>query len=113
MSETPAHSGIIKTADRVRDIRYAVRDVVQRAKELEAKGREMFYLNIGDPNIFDFETPPHVRQAAAQAIEKNFNGYGASDGVPEALEAIRAEAARKGITSIQHAAQCFYACFSM
>ena len=103
MAKNVARSGPIRPADRVRDIRYAVRDVVQLATELEATGREMFYLNIGDPNIFDFETPPHIRGAAARAIENNMNGYGASDGVEEALVAIRAEAEGKGIRSVRHA----------
>ena len=92
----------IRAAARVRDIRYAVRDVVQLAKEIEATGREMFYLNIGDPNIFDFETPAHIRAAAEDAMERNRNGYADSDGVPEALDAIRAEAEGKGIRAIRH-----------
>ena len=57
---------------------------------------------MGDPNIFDFATPPHVIEAAYRAMRDNKNGYAPSAGVPEALDAIRAEAERSGISNVQN-----------
>jgi len=91
---------IIKPADRTRDIKYAVRDVVVLANEIAATGREMLYLNIGDPNKFDFATPPHMVEAMQRAIADNYNGYAPSSGIPEAVDAIEREARRKGIDNI-------------
>ena len=91
----------IQPAARTRDITYAVRDVVVLARQVAATGREMVYLNIGDPNLFDFRTPDHIIAAIEQAMRDNYCGYGPSSGTPEALEAIRAEAAANGIGSIQ------------
>ena len=58
-------------------------------------------MNVGDPLNFDFQTPPHIIEAAYKAMRDGKNGYAPSPGIPEALEAIRGEAARKGITSVQ------------
>ena len=48
----------IEPAARTRGIRYAVRDVIALAEDAARAGREMLYLNIGDPNLFDFEPDP-------------------------------------------------------
>ena len=90
----------IKPAERTRDITYAVRDIVVLAQQVAAGGKRMLYLNIGDPNQFDFRTPEHIIEAAHQAMERNENGYSPSSGIPAALEAIEAQAERKGIRNI-------------
>jgi alanine-synthesizing transaminase len=100
---TTTTSRTIIPADRTREIKYAVRDVILIADEAKAAGKDMLYLNIGDPNIYDFETPPHIRKAAQDAMEANCNGYAPSSGVPAAVNAILKEAGRKGIEAIQHA----------
>ncbi len=92
----------IQPALRTEGIKYAIRDVIALADEVAASGREMLYLNIGDPNIFDFGPPPHVLEATFKAMRDNHNGYAPSSGIPAAREAIRREADRKGIKSIQH-----------
>lgn len=58
-------------------------------------------LNIGDPITFDFETPAHLIEAVHKAMRGGKNGYAPSSGVKEALDAIRGEAGRKGITTIE------------
>ncbi|MFX1475840.1 MAG: aminotransferase class I/II-fold pyridoxal phosphate-dependent enzyme [Promethearchaeota archaeon] len=73
---------------RTRTISYAIRDVVVAAKLLEAKGRAITYLNIGDPLVYDFQTPPHIVDAFCEAARKGLNGYSASAGVPEFREAV-------------------------
>lgn len=90
----------ITPARRTRDITYAVRDVVVLADQVARSGKEMLYLNIGDPNKFDFQTPPHIVEAASRAMRENYNGYSPSSGIEEARQAIRDEAGRKGITNI-------------
>jgi alanine-synthesizing transaminase len=92
----------ITPAQRLDNLRYAIRDLVGLANEIKKQGNKILYLNVGDPNIFDFSTPAHVIEAAYRAMRDNKNGYAPSEGVPEALDAIRAEAARAGITSVQN-----------
>ena len=99
---TTTRTRAIVPARRTRDIKYAVRDIVILADEAKKAGKEMMYLNIGDPNIFDFVTPDHIVKAAHEAMLANHNGYSPSSGIPEAVEAIDREAARKGIKSICH-----------
>jgi len=82
-------------------IRYAVRDIVVLADELVKEGRDVLYLNIGDPIQYDFETPSHMVEACYEAMKRGCNGYTASSGVGEALEAIAAEARRKGIREVR------------
>ncbi|MFH1809170.1 MAG: aminotransferase class I/II-fold pyridoxal phosphate-dependent enzyme [Pseudomonadota bacterium] len=91
----------IQPASRTHDITYAVRDIVVLAREVARGGRELLYLNIGDPNQFDFETPAHLVEAVHRAMCDNHNGYSASEGIPDAVEAIRRQAARSGITGVR------------
>jgi len=90
----------IAPASRLDNVRYAIRDLVSVANEITAQGHKVIPLNIGDPNVFDFRTPPHLIEAVYQAMRDNKNGYAPSPGIKPALDAIRGEAARKGITSV-------------
>ncbi|HAM40896.1 MAG TPA: aminotransferase [Candidatus Omnitrophica bacterium] len=96
----PALSTRIRPAKRTAGITYAVRDVVALAHETAKTGKEMLFLNIGDPNKYDFETPPHLIEAVLKAMRDNHNGYSSSSGIPSAVKAVEREAARNGITSI-------------
>ncbi|HOO77619.1 MAG TPA: aminotransferase class I/II-fold pyridoxal phosphate-dependent enzyme [bacterium] len=87
----------IKPASRTRNVSYAVRDVIVIADQAAASGMEMTYLNIGDPNKFDYRTPDHIVEAAFRAARGNFNSYAPSSGIPEALEAIERDLADKRI----------------
>jgi alanine-synthesizing transaminase len=93
-------SNKITPAKRTKNITYAVRDIVVLANEVAKSGKEMLYLNIGDPNIYDFEPPKHLVDATYKAMLENKNGYAPSSGIKEAVDAIEGEAARKGITNI-------------
>lgn len=93
---------VIEPAKKIGSIKYAVRDVLVVADEAKKRGLEMLYLNIGDPNIFDYETPPVIIEAVCKALRDGKNGYAPSDGVPEALDAIRADAEAKGFKNIQN-----------
>src|SRR5271155_669596 len=91
----------ITPAARIENVRYAIRDLACIADEVAKQGHKILPLNIGDPLNFDFQTPAHMIEAVYQAMRDGKNGYSASSGIKEALEAIRGEAARKGIISIQ------------
>ncbi|OQY71678.1 MAG: aminotransferase [Ignavibacteriales bacterium UTCHB2] len=90
----------IVPAIRTENITYAVRDIVVLANQVAKTGKEMLYLNIGDPNIYDFAPPKYLVDATYQAMLKNLNGYAPSSGIKEAVEAIEKEADRKGITNV-------------
>jgi alanine-synthesizing transaminase len=91
----------IAPAHRLDNLRYAIRDLATAADEVIRQGHKVLHLNVGDPNAFDFVTPAHIVEAAYRAMRDNKNGYAPSLGIPEAIEAIRGEAARKGLTTVQ------------
>jgi alanine-synthesizing transaminase len=91
----------IAPASRLENVRYAIRDLACVADEVIQQGHRVLPLNIGDPLTFDFQTPAHLIEAVHKAMRDGKNGYSPSSGVKAALDAIRGEAARKGITSIQ------------
>ena len=74
--------------ERVQNLEYAIRDVVGHARQMEKKGKDVIYLNIGDPLLFDFETPEHIKEALIQAVREGFNAYSPSEGLPELRDAI-------------------------
>ena len=90
----------LKPARRTENITYAIRDVVVLADEIARKGKEMMYLNIGDPNQFDFRTPPHIIEATCRALLDNRNGYAPSSGIEEARKAIAEDSRRKGVKNV-------------
>jgi alanine-synthesizing transaminase len=91
----------ICAASRLGNVRYAIRDLACVADEVTKQGHRVLPLNIGDPLSFDFQTPPHIIEAVHKAMRDGKNGYAPSEGVREALESIRGEAARKGITTVR------------
>ncbi len=58
-------------------------EVLARAKALEAQGRDIVHLEIGQP---DYDTPQYIKDAACQALADGHTGYGPSAGVMEARE---------------------------
>ena len=67
-----------------------------RANELRRAGRSIVNLVVGEP---DFDTPPHIRQAAAAAIEAGATRYTPMAGTPELRQAIIGKLAREnGLT---------------
>src|ERR1700733_10430780 len=90
----------IAAASRLDNVRYAIRDLACIADEVIKQGHSVLPLNVGDPNIFDFKTPAHLIEAVSKAMRDGKNGYAPSSGVKEALDAIRGEAARKGISNV-------------
>ncbi len=87
----------IPVAKRISGFVYAIRNIVAEARKVEAAGRKVRYLNIGDPIIFGFKTPPHLVEAVERAIRDGHNGYAPSVGIPAAREAVAAECQRRGM----------------
>ena len=87
----------IRTAQRVDRFTYAIRNIVAEAKKVEATGKKVRYLNIGDPNQFGFLTPPHLIEAVIKAMRDGHNGYVPSPGIAEAREAAAADFVSRGV----------------
>ena len=69
-------------------------EVSARARALEATGRSIIHLQIGEP---DFDTPANVREAAKRALDEGATHYAPFPGIPQLREAIADDAtARKG-----------------
>jgi len=60
-------------------------EVLQRARALEAQGKHVIHLEIGQP---DFPTPAHIKEAAKRALDEGWTGYGPTPGFPDFREAI-------------------------
>ncbi|MHA1124171.1 MAG: aminotransferase class I/II-fold pyridoxal phosphate-dependent enzyme [Candidatus Heimdallarchaeota archaeon] len=75
-------------ASRVQDLKYAIRDISAEARKLVAQGKDLIWLNIGDPNKFDFETPRNIVDAFVKAANENKNFYSESQGIVQLREAI-------------------------
>jgi aspartate aminotransferase len=60
-------------------------EVLVKARALEAKGRSVVHLEIGEP---DFDTPSHIIAAAQQALEEGYTHYGPGAGQPELRQAV-------------------------
>ncbi|MCH7858992.1 MAG: pyridoxal phosphate-dependent aminotransferase [Candidatus Marinimicrobia bacterium] len=66
-------------------------DVLVKAQRLEAQGRHVIHLELGEP---DFDTPDHIREAAKRALDEGFTHYGPSAGLPLLRETIAKELTR-------------------
>jgi aspartate aminotransferase len=66
-------------------------EVLARAKKLEAAGRSIIHLEIGEP---DFDTPEHIKEAAIRALRDGYTHYTPAAGIPEARAAIAESVAR-------------------
>jgi alanine-synthesizing transaminase len=93
----PRVSSAIPVAERIRGFSYAIRNIVAEARKLEAAGRTVRYLNIGDPVLFGFKTPPHMIAAVERAMRDGHNGYAPSVGILSAREAVAAECIQRGM----------------
>ena len=67
-------------------------EALARAKALEAQGRDIVFLGIGEP---DYDTPPHIVEAAKYALDAGHTHYVPSPGIAEAREAVAADVGRR------------------
>ncbi len=66
-------------------------DVLSQAKALEAQGKSVIHLEIGEP---DFDTPSAIVRAGVEALQSGYTHYSPTQGLPELREAIAADASR-------------------
>jgi alanine-synthesizing transaminase len=86
----------VPVASRVGRFTYAIRNIVAEAQRVEAAGRPVRYLNIGDPVAFGFATPGHLIDAVERALRDGHNGYGPSAGILRGREAVANEYTSRG-----------------
>lgn len=87
----------MKVSDRTHGVEYAIRDIAAYARKYKSTGKEIIYLNIGDPVKFDFKTPDHIKKALVDAVMRDENYYADSEGLPELREAIVEKESEKGL----------------
>jgi alanine-synthesizing transaminase len=86
----------LKTRARLSEVRYEIRgELARRARELEAQGRTLVKLNIGNPGAFGFRAPEALQRAIAGRIART-DPYTHQQGLPEAREAIAAFHRKRG-----------------
>ena len=89
----------IRASARIADVRYEIRgDLARRAAELEAAGRDIAKLNIGNPGLFGFSVPEHVR-AAIEANLGRSEAYCHQKGIESARAAIVEQLHRHGVAA--------------
>ena len=60
-------------------------EVLARAKALEAQGKEIIHMEIGEP---DFDTPGYIKQAAKEALDQGYTHYTPAAGITEVRQTI-------------------------
>jgi len=86
----------MKISSRTNGVEYAIRDIMLRAREYERNGKELLFLNIGDPVKFGFKTPDHIKNALIDAVRNEKNYYAESEGLLELRQAIVEKEHSKG-----------------
>jgi len=87
---------LLKVSDRTSGVEYVIRDIISYARKYESTGKQIIYLNIGDPVKYDFKTPDHIKAALIDAVTKDQNYYAESEGLPELRKAIVEKESQKG-----------------
>src|SRR5437667_10759025 len=72
-------------------------EVLARARALEATGRSIIHLEIGEP---DFDTPANVRDAAKRALDGGFTHYAPFSGIHALREAIADDASARETSAV-------------
>lgn len=86
-----------KPATRTQNYKYAIRNIVVEAKKIEAEGKKVTYLNIGDPALYGFQPPQALIEANIKAMRDGYSGYSPSAGIQAARDAVAEEALRRHI----------------
>ena len=93
----------VRANPRLAQVRYDIRgELSRRARELEAAGRDIVHLNIGNPGRFGFAAPEHLRQAVADHVADS-EAYCPQQGLASAREAIAARETARGAHNVSAA----------
>lgn len=95
LAVSPTHTSI-SVSSRVGQFSYAIRNIAVEAQRVEAAGKRVRYLNVGNPPAFGFQPPRHLIEAVERAMRDGENGYGPSAGITPAREAIAREYVKRG-----------------
>jgi alanine-synthesizing transaminase len=80
----------VPTRQRLSQVRYEIRgELARRARDIEAQGREVLKLNIGNPGAFGFRAPQHIQDAVSRHIAES-DPYCHQQGLTEARDAVAA-----------------------
>jgi len=94
-----SNSTPVRASARLHDVHYEIRgELTRRALELEASGREIIKLNIGNPGLFGFDVPAHVRDALTQNVTRS-GAYCHQQGLAAARAAIATQQHARGVAS--------------
>lgn len=90
----------LHSSPRIAGIRYEIRgELAHRARALEAEGRHIIRLNIGNPGLYGFRTPAHLREAVERHLGES-EAYCHEQGLMEAREAVAEQARARGIAEV-------------
>lgn len=90
---------VLATRERLSEVRYEIRgELARRARDLEAQGRKLIKLNIGNPGAFGFRAPEHLQRAITGDIDHT-DPYTHQQGLPAAREAVAAAYQRRGVVA--------------
>ncbi len=88
---------VLATRERLSEVRYEIRgELARRARDLEAQGRKLIKLNIGNPGAFGFRAPEHLQRAITGDIDHT-DPYTHQQGLPAARDAVAAAYQRRGV----------------
>lgn len=88
----------MKVSDRTSGVEYVIRDIISYARKYESTGKQIIYLNIGDPVKYGFHTPRHIKAALIDAVRADENFYAESEGLPELRKAVAEKESQKGFS---------------
>ncbi|MAG18417.1 MAG: aminotransferase [Candidatus Diapherotrites archaeon] len=91
----------VEPAKATENVRHAIRDLVPIAEEVDASGKEITYLNIGDPIVYDFRTPEHLWEAI-NSDRRKCEGYANAIGSHDTRQAVADYANRMGAKNISN-----------
>lgn len=91
---------MLKISHNAKNLRSPIRDILKVARELEAKGKEIFYFNIGDPNKFDFDTPRYLKDELIRVVKGKSGYYSRSEGDESLINSIVKRENEKNKTSL-------------
>jgi alanine-synthesizing transaminase len=85
---------------RLSEVRYEIRgELAHRARELETRGAEILRLNIGNPGVYGFTVPAHLREAIERNLSRS-EAYCVEQGLNEARAAIVAQQKQRGAPNV-------------
>jgi len=91
------HNTFLKISKKVAGVEYAIRDIVEAARQVQQSGIKVEYLNIGDPAQYGFQPPENVKEALVDAVRRGENYYSHSEGLPELRHEIALKESAKGL----------------